>query len=86
MITGAATPWNYTTNKTVKGGVWGGKKAVIIFVDGSGAAMKCDDFISGPTNPTAFRPGSTADSIFQASSDAAVTWLDATNNPILNPN
>ena len=86
LITGAASPWNYTTNKTVKGGVWGGKKAVIIFVDGSGAAMKCDDFISGPTNPTVFRPGSTADSIFQASSDAAVTWLDATNNPILNPN
>jgi prepilin-type N-terminal cleavage/methylation domain-containing protein len=87
LITPAASPWNYTTNKTVKGGVWGGKKAVIIFVDGSGAGMKCDDFTTSATNPTVFRPGSTTDSIFQASSTpTTITWLDATNNPILNPN
>jgi prepilin-type N-terminal cleavage/methylation domain-containing protein len=85
LVSGAATPWNYTTDKTVQGGVWGGKKAIIIFVDGSGQVMKCDDFVSGATNPTVFRPGSTADSIFQQSTDANVTWLNSSNNPILNP-
>jgi prepilin-type N-terminal cleavage/methylation domain-containing protein len=86
MIVGAASPWNYTTDKTIQGGVWGGKKAILIFVDGSGQVMKCDDFISGPTAPTVFRPGSTADSIFQESSTpATVTWLNASTNPILQP-
>ncbi len=86
MVAGAAAPWPYTTDKTVKGGVWGGKKAVVIFVDGSGSVMTCSDLTAGPTNPTVFRPGSTTDSIFDQSSDPAVTWLNVSNNPILQPN
>ncbi len=86
MITGATSPWTYTTDKTVKGGVWGGKKAIVIFVDGSGQVMRCDDFTAGVTTPTVFRPGSTTDSIFQESSTpATVTWLNSSNNPILQP-
>ena len=80
----AAIPWEYSTDKTIKGGVWGGKKAIVVFVDGSAQVMTCND-VGAPTNPTIFRPGQTTDSIFQASSDPAVTWLNDTNNPVLNP-
>ena len=46
----------YTNNRNEKGGVWRGKKAVILFVDGSGRIMDVDD----RTNPDASfvkRPG-----------------------------
>jgi hypothetical protein len=33
----------YTDVKTEKGGVWGGKKAIIVFVDGSGDVVPVDD-------------------------------------------
>jgi hypothetical protein len=33
----------YTKNRSEKGGVWRGKKAVILFVDGSGRIMDVDD-------------------------------------------
>src|SRR5258708_10567673 len=33
----------YTNNKTLTGGVWGGQKAAIFFVDGSGQVMKCNN-------------------------------------------
>ncbi len=85
MVSGADIPWPYTTDKTLKGGVWGGKKAVVIFVDGSGSVSTCSDLSAGATSPTVFRPGSTVDSIFEQSTDAAVTWLNTTNNPILQP-
>jgi prepilin-type N-terminal cleavage/methylation domain-containing protein len=81
----AAAPSTYTTDKTVKGGVWGGKKAIVAFVDGSAQVMNCRDFSAGPTTPTVFRPGSTTDSIFEQSSDATITWLNASNNLVLNP-
>ena len=85
MISGATPPWTYSTDKTVKGGVWGGKKAVVIFVDGSGSVMTCNDLLAGATSPTVFRPGSTTDSIFDQSTDPNVTWLNTSNNPILQP-
>jgi len=85
MVTGAAPPWQYTTDKTIRGGVWGGRKAVVIFVDGSGQVMTCNDLATA-TSPTVYRPGSTTDSIFeQSSTPATVTWLNTTNNPILQP-
>jgi prepilin-type N-terminal cleavage/methylation domain-containing protein len=87
LVNGAkAGGWTYTTDKTVKGGVWGGKKAVIAFVDGSAQVMTCNDFTAGAATPTVFRPGSAADSIFDVSTDPNVTWLNAANNPVLNPN
>ena len=84
MVTGATPPWQYTTDKTVKGGVWGGKKAVIIFVDGSGTVSTCND-LAVPASPTVFRPGQTTDSIFEQSTDPNVPWLNTSNNPILQP-
>src|SRR4030095_3569847 len=32
----------YPNDKTITGGVWGGTRAIVIFVDGSGRVMKCD--------------------------------------------
>jgi prepilin-type N-terminal cleavage/methylation domain-containing protein len=84
FVSGAAKPWPYSNDRTVKGGVWGGLRAVVIFVDGSGKVMKCDDTATAAA-PTVYRPGQATDSIFQASTDVAVTWLNDTNNPILNP-
>jgi hypothetical protein len=46
----------YTRNRSERGGVWRGKKAVILFVDGSGRIMDVDD----RTDPNAWfarRPG-----------------------------
>ena len=86
FVAGAAPPWTYTTDKSLAGGIWGGKKGVVAFVDGSAQVMTCNDFSAGPTTPTIYRPGSKVDSIFQASTDAAVTWLNTSNNPVLNPN
>jgi len=81
---GATIPWQYATDKTIKGGVWGGKKAIVIFVDGSGQVMTCND-LAVPAAPTVYRPGQAVDSIFEASTDATVTWLNTVNNPVLNP-
>jgi len=85
-VTGATAtaPYQYTVDQTQPGGVWKGHRAIVIFVDGSGKVMTCDD-VAAPATPTIFRPGSTADSIFQTSSDPAVTWLVNTTNIILNP-
>jgi prepilin-type N-terminal cleavage/methylation domain-containing protein len=67
----------YDTNKGNKGGVWAGKKAIVIMCDASGQIMKVD-----ATSLTVNRPGVTpAVSIFAAATD----WLDATNNPVINP-
>lgn len=35
----------YTKNRNEKGGIWGGKKTVVVFVDGSGRIMDVDDRI-----------------------------------------
>lgn len=68
---------NYDTNKSVKGGVWGAKKAIVIFADVSGQIMKVD-----ATSKSVKKPGtSTGQDLFAAGTD----WLDATANPILNP-
>jgi prepilin-type N-terminal cleavage/methylation domain-containing protein len=65
----------YDSNKSNKGGVWAAKKAVVIFCDASGQIMKVD-----ATTKTVKRPGNTTD-LFAAGTD----WLDATNNPVINP-
>jgi prepilin-type N-terminal cleavage/methylation domain-containing protein len=67
----------YDTNKSVKGGVWAAKKAVVIFCDASGQIMKVD-----ATTHTVMRPGTTTGAgLFVAAAD----WLDATANPVINP-
>ncbi len=80
----AAAPYQYTVDQNTAGGVWKGRRAIVIFTDGSGKVMTCDD-LAAPATPTIFRPGSAADSIFQNSSDPNVTWLVNATNVILNP-
>ncbi len=68
------TTWQYSTDKTAQGGVWGGKKAIVVFCDTSGQILKLD--------PTALTPqrtfaGGTKASIFSTSDPA--TWLGAGN-------
>jgi prepilin-type N-terminal cleavage/methylation domain-containing protein len=76
----AGGPPNYVTDKTIKGGVWGGQRACIIFVDGSGRVMKVDDTV----NYTVNRPAH-AYSIFDLGNSAPPeNWLSASNF-VLNP-
>jgi hypothetical protein len=65
----------YDTNKSNKGGVWAAKKAIVIFCDASGQILKVD-----AATKEVKRPGNTT-SLFAA----ATGWLDATNNPVINP-
>jgi type II secretory pathway pseudopilin PulG len=72
----------YTNNKTLTGGVWGGQRAIVIFVDGSGQVMKCNNqAVATATYPT--RPAH-AYSIFDNGQPPAELWLTA-GNLRLNP-
>jgi prepilin-type N-terminal cleavage/methylation domain-containing protein len=71
----------YDTIKSAAGGVWGGTKAVVISVDGSGHVMKCDD----TANVTPFRPGRAYDHFSLSSSTTADPWLVNPPNIVLNP-
>ncbi len=68
--------WAYTSDETAKGGVWKGKKAIVIRCDMSGAVEVCNSNykVFGRTNVTA-----DAD-IFQSTA----TWLSSLQVP-LNP-
>ena len=72
----AGTPGTYSANKAQPGGVWAGKKAIVILCDASGQIMKCN------TNYQVPRPG-VQTHYFQGVADGS--WIDATNNPVLNP-
>ena len=75
----AGTPGTYDTSKSNKGGVWAGKKAIVVFCDASGQIMKVD-----PTSNQVKRPGHTY-SIFDTTSGTADDpWLVAAN-AVLNP-
>jgi len=78
-----ASPYQYSTDGTLPGGVWAGKKGIVAFVDGSAKVMTCDDQLVA-AKPSIFRTGSAVDTIFKPATDAGVTWLGATNIP-LNP-
>jgi len=70
------SPGAYTRDETAKGGVWKGKKAIVVRADLSGAVEKCNSAfrVMGKTGT-----GTDAD-IFATSS----TWLSGTQAP-LNP-
>lgn len=70
----------YSTNKTAQGGVWGGTKAVVAFVDGSGQVMKVNDV----TNVAVLRPGHSYNIFDNTASTAQDPWF-STNNIQLNP-
>lgn len=73
------TPGTYDTSKSNKGGIWSGKKAVVVFCDASAQIMKVE-----ASNQQIKRPGHTY-SLFDTSSGTADDpWLVAAN-PVLNP-
>jgi prepilin-type N-terminal cleavage/methylation domain-containing protein len=71
-------PGVYTTNKSVAGGVWAGKKAIIVFCDASGQIVRAD-----PADYTVKRTNSAGAKVNMFT--AAADWFDATANPVLNP-
>jgi prepilin-type N-terminal cleavage/methylation domain-containing protein len=79
FTTGTTT---YTNQKTVAGGVWGGQRAVYIFVDGSGRVMRCDNQ-AAPAATFVTRPGRLYN-IVDNGQPASEAWL-GTTNLILNP-
>jgi prepilin-type N-terminal cleavage/methylation domain-containing protein len=72
------SPGTYATNKAQKGGVWSGKKAVVIFCDSSGQVMRVD-----PTTKQVQRTDSSGQkaNMFTGAAD----WFDTAANPVLNP-
>jgi prepilin-type N-terminal cleavage/methylation domain-containing protein len=68
----------YDSNKSVVGGVWAAKKAIVVFCDASGQIIKVD-----PTDKKVKRTDSSGNKVdmFVAAAD----WFDATANPVLNP-
>lgn len=70
----------YSTDQTQKGGVWKGKKAIVIRCDQSGAVEKC---VPGTGNGTIVKGpvgGQTQDDIFKPN---GTVWLGATNKLLL---
>jgi prepilin-type N-terminal cleavage/methylation domain-containing protein len=76
-VTGGIT---YSTDKTAKGGVWGGTKAVVAFVDGSGQVMKVNDVV----NTAVLRPGHSYNIFANNAGTATDPWF-STNNFQLDP-
>lgn len=69
----------YTTNKALPGGVWSGKKAVVVLCDSSGQVMRVD-----PTTKYVTRTNSTGAKVNLFKGDTT-DWFDPTANPVLNP-
>jgi prepilin-type N-terminal cleavage/methylation domain-containing protein len=67
----------YPADRTITGGVWGGTRAVVLFVDGSGRVMKCDGGAVG----TQFvnRPANAYNIVDLTKSAPPDNWLSATN-------
>lgn len=74
----AGSPGKYATNKAQPGGVWSGKKAIVVFCDSSGQIMKVDT-----STQTVQRTDSSGAKVnmFLPAAD----WIDAAANPVLNP-
>jgi prepilin-type N-terminal cleavage/methylation domain-containing protein len=79
FTTGTTT---YTNDKTLTGGVWGGQRAIVIFVDGSGRVMRCNDQTT-PAATFVTRPSQTYNIVSNAEA-ATEAWLSSSNF-ILNP-
>jgi prepilin-type N-terminal cleavage/methylation domain-containing protein len=73
---------SYSTTPTAKGGVWKGKRAIVVRCDMSGTVEK--GIISGGSSTVMGPTGGAADTdIFAAN---GTTWLDATGNILILPN
>jgi prepilin-type N-terminal cleavage/methylation domain-containing protein len=76
--------WQYSTDKTVKGGVWEGSKAVVGLVDGSASMMK----VNGRRLTVMNNPVSSSSSYFSTAGVASKDgqqWLTSPRNYWLNP-
>jgi prepilin-type N-terminal cleavage/methylation domain-containing protein len=76
--------WTYATNKTAKGGVWKGAKAIVGLVDGSASVMKVNRRKLTVMN----NPMSSTSSYFSTAGVAARNgqqWLASPGNRWLNP-
>jgi len=73
-------PPAYATSKSTQGGVWAGKKAVVLFVDASAQIMRVD-----PATLTVLRPGHNYSLFSNTNNIAADPWLVAANAQ-LDPN
>jgi prepilin-type N-terminal cleavage/methylation domain-containing protein len=73
-----ATIGDYTNVKSANGGVWGGQRAVVILVDGSGQVMRCNDQ-ADPVNAFVSRPAHAYNIVDNAASTGPDPWLTATN-------
>jgi prepilin-type N-terminal cleavage/methylation domain-containing protein len=73
-----ASPGTYDVNKSLPGGVWAAKKAVVVFCDASGQILKVDQ-----STKTVQRTNSSGSKVnmFLPASD----WFDGTANPVVNP-
>jgi prepilin-type N-terminal cleavage/methylation domain-containing protein len=69
----------YSTDPTAKGGVWKGKKAVVIRCDMSGTVETCTSSGTGTAIVKSQVGGSATDDIFKP----AATWLSASNALLL---
>ena len=80
-FTNGSVPANpvYTANKAQPGGVWSGKKAVVVFCDSSGQVMRVD-----PTSRQVQRTNSVGTKVNMFAGVAA-DWFDPVANPVLNP-
>jgi prepilin-type N-terminal cleavage/methylation domain-containing protein len=72
---------NYDTSKSIKGGVWAAKKAIVLFCDASAQIMKVSTI---GANRTVQRPGHVYSLFSNANNTATDPWLDVTNL-VLNP-
>jgi prepilin-type N-terminal cleavage/methylation domain-containing protein len=74
----------YKTDPTAKGGVWKGRKAVVIRCDQSGTVESCKvNVAAGTSNVFGPTGGTTTTDIFAPN---GTTWLSATGNALLLPN
>jgi prepilin-type N-terminal cleavage/methylation domain-containing protein len=74
----------YSTDQTQKGGVWKGKKAVVIRCDQSGTVETCVVNTTAGTSTVQGPTGGTAKTDIFAPNGA--TWISATGNALLLPN
>jgi prepilin-type N-terminal cleavage/methylation domain-containing protein len=70
-------PPQYSADKSVKGGVWGAKRSVVLNCDGSANNLVCDGTLKAPTRTSS---GGSKVNLFATDTD----WLGATNT-VVNP-
>jgi hypothetical protein len=76
-----ATRWTYSREKTAKGGVWEGRRAIVGLVDGSASVRA----VNRASMTVMGNPVDRAASYFSTAVKGAQPWLAAPANVWLNP-